>query len=543
MAQLIFILLSLLIQFSSAVALAKHKDSDKEKDPPEIELGEKLFHETRFSQFFYAKNSNATNSPLPKGDVVVETLETINGHIDNPYKGQSISCAACHLVDQSKDTLNGGSRVYTDFARRSPIPDRNDQLVTTVRNSPNMVATSTQSHYFLHADGEFTTAEDLVRGGFTGRNFGWLTTEKNMAITHIANVVRNDNGQFPTDVDLKNSYPDLFLGTSSQLNDDHRIPTEYRLNVKTASDQEIFNSIARLVAAYLKSLDFSRDKKDGSYNGSPFDLFLKKNGLPQTPINSETDLQYSSRLLQKLNSLNSLKFISEEDGKFELHQQKFMFGPLELEGFKIFSSRGQCIQCHTPPDFTDHLFHNTGVAQNEFDSIHGANAFTQLPIPNLAERNNAYDKYLIPTGAHPQASGLFRSIPNILQPQQTDLGLWNIWQNPDITNPQTELRAAICSSLELNCSETSPSPDIMLSATIALFKTPTLRDLGHSAPYLHNGKLDTLPEVIDFYMEQGQLAQKGLIRNADPKLKNISLTAKDKEALAAFLKTLNEDYE
>lgn len=66
------------------------------------------------------------------------------------------------------------------------------------------------------------------------------------------------------------------------------------------------------------------------------------------------------------------------------------------------------------------------------------------------------------------------------------------------------------------------------------FKTPTLRDIERTAPYMHDGSLKTLEEVVEFY-------NKGGIRNKnlDEKLKPLNLTDQDKKDLVAFMKSLN----
>jgi len=85
--------------------------------------------------------------------------------------------------------------------------------------------------------------------------------------------------------------------------------------------------------------------------------------------------------------------------------------------------------------------------------------------------------------------------------------------------------------------------DLLLPATIALFKTPTLRGLAHSHPYLHNGSRDSLEDVVQFYIKTSSLARVGKLRNAAPELAEIRLREEDIPPLVAFLKALNEDYE
>ena len=73
-------------------------------------------------------------------------------------------------------------------------------------------------------------------------------------------------------------------------------------------------------------------------------------------------------------------------------------------------------------------------------------------------------------------------------------------------------------------------------------KTPTLRALGLSQPYFHNGQADTIESGLEYLIKVSDLARRGLIRNADPLLSQIEITTDDIPALAAFLRSLNEDY-
>jgi cytochrome c peroxidase len=68
------------------------------------------------------------------------------------------------------------------------------------------------------------------------------------------------------------------------------------------------------------------------------------------------------------------------------------------------------------------------------------------------------------------------------------------------------------------------------------FKVPTLRDVARRAPYLHDGSLGTLAEVIELY-DRG-----GIDRPSRSELiKPLGLTAEEKAALLAFLATLTSD--
>ncbi len=65
------------------------------------------------------------------------------------------------------------------------------------------------------------------------------------------------------------------------------------------------------------------------------------------------------------------------------------------------------------------------------------------------------------------------------------------------------------------------------------FKTPTLRDIELTAPYMHNGMYKTLEAVIDHYDRGGDTKD-----NLDPNMQPLHLNASEKASLVAFLKAL-----
>lgn len=68
------------------------------------------------------------------------------------------------------------------------------------------------------------------------------------------------------------------------------------------------------------------------------------------------------------------------------------------------------------------------------------------------------------------------------------------------------------------------------------FKTPTLRNIEQTAPYMHNGVFETLEEVINFYAEGGVRN-----RHIDKEMKPIKLTDLEKQELVLFLITPTGD--
>ena len=72
-----------------------------------------------------------------------------------------------------------------------------------------------------------------------------------------------------------------------------------------------------------------------------------------------------------------------------------------------------------------------------------------------------------------------------------------------------------------------------LPADRGAFKTPTLRDVALTAPYMHDGSLATLEEVIEFYDRGGRPNP-----NLSGEIQPLRLTVQEKEGLVAFLRAL-----
>jgi cytochrome c peroxidase len=63
------------------------------------------------------------------------------------------------------------------------------------------------------------------------------------------------------------------------------------------------------------------------------------------------------------------------------------------------------------------------------------------------------------------------------------------------------------------------------------FKTPTLREIARTAPYMHDGRFQTLEEVVDYY-DKGGFPNPTL----DEEIFPLKLTAQQKADLVTFLK-------
>jgi hypothetical protein len=632
-------ILFLAVSFAAFAPVSRAQDPDALGGP---NIGERLFLETRFAEFYFTNANGNPNAVLTNGDPVMNVSETINGPLPGPFKNYSMNCRACHMVEEQEGI---GNRTYCDFATRSPVPNIGDGRTHTTRNAMPLVDSfiDRDTPFFLHFDGQFATIQDLVIGTLTGRNYGWKPSEYQTAIHHIANIIRGDNGVGALAQQYGgSSYTAAFLA-GKQISNQYKIPPENFMNVSITdtnnpayvSDQQIVQNIASLMEQYMLTLVFSQDS-NGEFDGSPYDTFLIKNGLPRAPDTGETQVQYGRRLLRLVAALSNPQWVSDpDDGSFltNAHGQDFAFGTNELIGLEIFLidktsldvatnlhlqgltsgvEVGNCISCHAPPAFTDFIFHNNGAEQDEFDAVHGNGAFMALPVPGYSTRLSNYDAYLPATPIHTNALGTFELAPTLANPGQADLGLWNVFANPDFPGPQPGLQQILPQLLNLSpplvgpamitsgqfsfsatngppggtyrvltatnllqplnnwtviatnnfddtghCNFTNPivaggsagfyrlvldatTTNTALPSMIALFKTPTVRDLVSSEPYLHTGQKNTIEDVLSFYQVASAKARAGTLRNGDPQMSAISFDASGSVLLAAFLRSLNE---
>jgi len=541
------LMISFLLTHAAGFALLLTAPAHAASRPSEITiaLGERLFLETRFAEYFKSHSGGQINLPEGKypSDPVLNRAPRGDGSwITGPTAGQTMSCASCHLVDQADSIPGGGPRAYSDFAVRSPIPHREDGLTHTPRNSPALidilVREDTEGRSLTHFDGEFGSIEELVLGGFLGRNFGWLSSERGIALAHLARVIREDAGD-PSHEDplFQAPYSDLLGGRGAARD----LPESLRLDPSVASDADIAHQVARLVGDYLRSLHYARDDA-GQHTGSPYDAFLAANALPRAPTANESDLDYARRLRHAIEALNAPIYINQDitlAPRMKRHKQAFTFGPAELQGMKVFFSEpgrldargrpaggtGNCIACHAPPHFSDFGFHAIGTSQFEYDHLHGHGAYR-----SLLESAPAWQPSATPTADTPQA---------------WDAGAWHTLARSPLPASTPLLEEKLC--LQLRKESGSPrlpcQSEQLRDAAFGRFKTPLLRNLGQSAPYFHSGTQPDLRNTVFHYMRASAWARARDLVNAPTAVADIRLRGPDVVPLVQFLEALNEDYE
>ncbi len=169
---------------------------------------------------------------------------------------------------------------------------------------------------------------------------------------------------------------------------------------------------------------------------------------------------------------------------------RYLFGgdkgamsPAAIRGLEIYRVKGRCQDCHTigqtESTFTDNKFHNLGVG---FKRIEGK----FMPIATAFRK------------AKEAGKNVDESV--LTSQEASELGRFSVTLKP---------------------------------ADIGAFKTPTLRNVAVTAPYMHDGSLKTLEEVVDLYDKGGE--KNPLL---DSGIRQLNLTPQEKADLVEFMKAL-----
>lgn len=157
-------------------------------------------------------------------------------------------------------------------------------------------------------------------------------------------------------------------------------------------------------------------------------------------------------------------------------------------GFALFTGKAGCSQCHSVGEksalFSDNQLHNTGLGYLESMRKEPPKQKVQVAPGISMEIDRA-------------------AVTSVSGEKANDLGLYEISQNP---------------------------------VDRWKYKTPTLRNIALTAPYMHNGRFTSLREVLDFYNRGGEPNE-----NLDLRIKPLHLNSKEIEDLFAFLNSLTGD--
>ena len=157
-------------------------------------------------------------------------------------------------------------------------------------------------------------------------------------------------------------------------------------------------------------------------------------------------------------------------------------------GFDLFNGKANCSNCHSITSnhalFTDNSNHNTGIGYAE-----------------AMAKTDKTQRIQVAPGVYVDVAATL--INSVAETKPNDMGRYEVTQKPEDRWK---------------------------------YKTPSLRNVSLTAPYMHNGTFATLQQVMEFY-NRGGIANE----NLDPLIKPLNLTAEEIVDLTAFLESLTGD--
>jgi cytochrome c peroxidase len=177
----------------------------------------------------------------------------------------------------------------------------------------------------------------------------------------------------------------------------------------------------------------------------------------------------------------------------------------QKRGWELFKGKARCIDCHLfsagSPLFTDFKFHNTGVAKDM--------TFAQLSelTKHIGENEVTSSRS---KSSHPT-------------------------NNPPVSPQQTPEAATLLAHTQ-GLSELGRYLVTKQPTDIGSFKTPTLRDIELTTPYMHNGTEKTLIDVVRFYNRGGNANA-----NLDKRMHTLNLSDEEMNELVEFMRALTSD--
>lgn len=392
----------------------------------------------------------------------------------NPGSKLQTSCTICHHAP----TAEAPGRVFSDNMPRSVLPaNQRDVAILTVRNTPALLDVAADSSYYY--DGRYDSLQALVADKLTGPMLAWPSDDRARALEQIQALLVND------------------AGAGGEAPYSEQVKAALDLDVNSLTQEAALDAVSAAITAYIQSLKSTRT--------SAWDAFAGINRVNPGPAEGETVQTYAGRVIGRIENQTSRQLLKRPEA----------FSQLALDGFKIFFKTegegpiGNCVTCHTPPNFTDGRFHNTGIAGREYEKIHGAGSFAGLRLPAAADASRPVEDFLF--------------IPSADNPNYVDLGHWN-FVNLESSPQRLE----------------GESDDAFLARMTGTFKTARLRNIQASAPYMHNGAYPTLEDAVREIVTLSQEAQAGSHPNLAPEYRAMRLTDEHVAPLVAFLEALQD---
>ncbi len=226
--------------------------------------------------------------------------------------------------------------------------------------------------------------------------------------------------------------------------------------------------------------------------GDAFDCMAKsdQNRITRVFVNfGKAIAAYEARLVSRDSAFD--RFVAEGPRSTLLSESA-------RRGARLFVGKAGCVECHSTPLLSDGKFYNIGAPSNP-------SAPVETDCPKGGKCDCDAGKNCLPWGALDGGKKL------ALNPFRRD-SEWSDARDEPVREPIPRPRGA--------------------------YRTPSLRDVALTAPYMHNGIYDSLREVLRHYSYGGRITTGPIVGEVTDKLKIIELGRTEERDVVAFLETL-----
>ncbi len=201
-----------------------------------------------------------------------------------------------------------------------------------------------------------------------------------------------------------------------------------------------------------------------------------------------------------------------------------------VRGARLFVGKAVCSECHSGPMLSDNLFHNIGVPQS------GAYIPTVADCPKDGWCDCVSEDRFLPRNCLPfgQRDGLRKLQSNSFR-RDSKWSDDSECQSPFSLHSDPNYAAEHPDECDGRVKHYSAP---LTAAMEGAWKTPPLRDVALTAPYMHNGMYQTLREVVVHYNNGGEIPGQTALGSKDSRIRKLNLTEREIDDLVAFMESL-----
>lgn len=392
-------------------------------------------------------------------------------------KNGKIACASCHKPDKS----------FTDGRSKAV------GLSERPKNTPTLINSFTSFWFYWDgrtdslASQSLNPLEDEAEHGFSRAELAQIIFKK------YRSQYETLFGRLPADLITKLRLPAKPTKEVTSVSDNViRFAIASTVNPKLIRDlgSLSFQSTQAQLRQYRSKLSYHSDQDPQSVSSINYNQLTEpeKKQLNQVFANIGLSIEAFEKGIVAIESPFDAfiqRWSRSSDPKPQAHFSKD-FGFKEFLGFQLFLGKASCHTCHTGPYFKDNQFHNIG-------------------LPSVDDSLDL---------------GRSQGIKTVKSDPFNCQGAF--------FNSPTRRRSESCKDLSFLDSETPEA--------IGAFKTPTLRNIAETAPYMRDGRFSNLRQVLEHYNRMDTHSGVGF---REETLKPLNLSETELEALKSFLESLS----